>query len=207
MFVRAGAQTAISKLAIRFARLIPDRRGVAAVEFALIAPLLLSMYFVTVEVALGIEANRKVGRVGSMVADLITQNSEVTPSQLDAIMKIGESIMQPYNRSTPTIVMTAIEITPDPASRVEVAWSRKMGDNVNCEDAAAGTLTTVPPTLNIPGSFLIRVESCLKYKPLIIWSKEAKPALGLMAAFDNLDMKETYYLRPRISPTVKCETC
>ena len=50
-----------------------DRRGVAAVEFALIAPLLLSMYFVTMEVSQGIEANKKVGRVGSIVADLVTQ--------------------------------------------------------------------------------------------------------------------------------------
>jgi Flp pilus assembly protein TadG len=203
MSVRAGAQAAISKLAIRFARLVPDRRGVAAVEFALIAPLLLCMYFVTVEVALGIEANRKVGRVASMVADLITQNSEVTPDQLEAIMKIGESIMQPYNR-TPTIAVTAIVITD---SEPKVDWSGKLGDSNDCEAAAAGTPTTVPPTLNTPGTFLIRVDSCLKYKPLIIWSKEAKPALGLMAAFDELDMKETYYLRPRMSPTIKCATC
>jgi Flp pilus assembly protein TadG len=204
MSVRAGAQTAISRLAGGFARLIPDRRGVAAVEFALIAPLLLSMYFVTVEVALGIEANRKVGRVASMVADLITQNSEVTPAQLDAIMKIGESIMQPYSRSAPTIVVTAIEITD---SEVKVDWSGKLGDSVDCENAAVDTLTTVPPTLNKPGTFLIRVDSCLKYKPLITWSDDAKPALGLMAALDELEMKETYYLRPRMSPTIKCATC
>jgi Flp pilus assembly protein TadG len=203
MSVRAGAQTAISRLAIRFARLIPDRRGVAAVEFALIAPLLLSMYFVTVEVALGIEANRKVGRVGSMVADLITQNSEITPSQLEAIMKIGESIMQPYNRSAPKIVVTAIEIKTD--SEVTVAWSGKLENGVY--SAVTGSMATVPPALNQPGTFLVRVESELIYKPLITWSKEAKPTLGLMAAFDNIDMKETYYLRPRMSPTVKCETC
>ena len=203
MSVRAGAQTAISKLAIRFARLIPDRRGVAAVEFALVAPLLLCMYFVTVEVALGIEANRKVGRVASMVADLITQNSEVTPDQLEAIMKIGESIMQPYNRS-PTIAVTAIEITD---SEPKVYWSGKLGDSGDCEAAAAETPTTVPSTLNTPGTFLIRVESCLKYKPLIAWSDDAKPALGLMAAFDELDMKETYYLRPRISSTIECDDC
>jgi len=203
MSVRAGAQTAISRLAIRFARLIPDRRGVAAVEFALIAPLLLSMYFVTVEVALGIEANRKVGRVGSMVADLITQNSEITPSQLEAIMKIGESIMQPYNRSAPKIVVTAIEIDAD--SEVTVAWSGKLENGVY--SAVTGSMATVPPALNQPGTFLVRVESELIYKPLITWSKEAKPTLGLMAAFDNIDMKETYYLRPRMTPTVKCETC
>lgn len=207
MSVRAGAQTAVARLAAGFARLIPDRRGVAAVEFALIAPLLLSMYFVTMEVAQGIEANKKVGRVGSMVADLITQQSDVTPSQLQAIMKIGGSIMQPYNRSAPKIVVTAIDITPDPGSQVKVAWSGKLENGVYSRDAAAGTATTVPATLKLPGSFLIRVESYLDYKPLITWSTDAKSTLGLLAAFDNIDMKETYYLRPRTSPTVKCETC
>jgi Flp pilus assembly protein TadG len=48
----------ISKLLAGVCRLIPDRRGVAAVEFALVAPLLLCMYFVTMEVAQGIEANK-----------------------------------------------------------------------------------------------------------------------------------------------------
>jgi Flp pilus assembly protein TadG len=205
MSVRAGAQTAISRLAAGFARLIPDRRGVAAVEFALIAPLLLSMYFVTMEVAQGIEANKKVGRVGSMAADLITQQSEVTPSQLDAIMKIGGSIMQPYNRSTPKIVVTAISITA--ASEVKVEWSRKLENGAYSKGPATVPAAAVPPTLKIPGSFLIRVESYLDYKPLITWSPDAKSTLGLMAAFDNIDMKETYYLRPRMSPTIKCATC
>ena len=61
----------LSGLRRSVARLISDKRGVAAVEFAFIAPLLLCMYFVTMEVGQAIETNKKVGRVGSMVADLI----------------------------------------------------------------------------------------------------------------------------------------
>jgi Flp pilus assembly protein TadG len=204
MSVRAGAQTAIAKLAAGFAGLIPDRKGVAAVEFALVAPLLLSMYFVTMEVALGIEANRKVSRAGSMVADLITQQSEISPDQLKAIMKIGESILQPYNRSTPKIVVTAIDIT---AAEVKVAWSGKLEDGAYGEGPTSIPASEVPATLNIPGSFLIRVESYLGYEPLITWSPNAKSTLGLMAAFKDIPMKETYFLRPRMSPTIKCETC
>ncbi|MBE0692234.1 MAG: pilus assembly protein, partial [Aquamicrobium sp.] len=67
---------------------IADRRGVAAIEFAFIAPLLLMLYFVTMEVAQGIETNKKVSRVGSMVADLVTQQSrEISTSDLDPIMR------------------------------------------------------------------------------------------------------------------------
>jgi Flp pilus assembly protein TadG len=193
----------MSKLRAGVCRLIPDRRGVAAVEFALVAPLLLCMYFITMEVGLGIEASRKVSRAGSMVADLITQQSDVTPDQLKAIMKIGESILQPYNRSSPAITVTAINITA--TSQVQVAWSGTFKNGAFTK----GTVptATVPLALNLPGTFLVRVDSELIYKPLITWSHDAKPTLGLMAAFDKLEMKETYYLRPRISSTIECKLC
>jgi Flp pilus assembly protein TadG len=182
-----------------------DGRGTAAVEFALVAPLLLAMYFMTMELSQGIEANKKVARVGSMVADLITQNPTTNTTELQAVMKISESILQPYQRSKPEIIVTGIEVTPEPDSEVLIRWSRKM-------DAATppyvkDTVAAIPDALMIPGTFLVRVESKLNYKPVITWSAEAKPALGLAAAFDGLDMSETYYLRPRMSPKVTCDNC
>jgi len=188
-------------------RLVSERRGIAAVEFALLAPILFSMYFVTVEVAQGIESSKKVARIGSMVADLITQQQTMSTAELDAIMKIGGSIIQPYSRSQPSIVVTAIEITPDPNSKVQVAWSRKLVNGAYSRDAVAGTLTTVPTALNVKGSFLIKVDSYLAYKPMITWAAGAKQSLGLLSAFDGIDMQETYYLRPRVSSTIACSNC
>ncbi|WP_436124696.1 TadE/TadG family type IV pilus assembly protein [Aminobacter sp. LjRoot7] len=179
----------------------------AAVEFALIAPLLLSLYFVTMEVSQGIETNKKVSRVASMVADLITQQQTITSAEVDAVMRIGESILQPYSRSTGKIIITAIEITNEAAPKVLVVWSRKLVNGVTSIDAIKGTATNVPPTLKIKGTFLIRVESDLAYKPVITWAAESKPALGLAAAFDGIAMSEKYYLRPRMSQTVPCPDC
>lgn len=184
-----------------------DRRGVAAVEFAIIAPLLLSMYFVTMEVSQGIETNKKVGRVGSMVADLVTQQQEVTRADLDAIMQIGEATMQPYNRSRATIKITGIQITTDTTPQARVTWWRKLEDGAASGAAPTNETTTVPATLMVPGSFLVRVESSLAYRPVITWAAADKPALGLTAAFDGIPMAETYYLRPRMSPQVKCLNC
>jgi Flp pilus assembly protein TadG len=188
-------------------RLFHDRRGVAAVEFAFIAPLLLSMYFVTMEVSQAIETSKKVSRVGSMVADLIAQQQSITKSDVDAVMQIGEALLQPYNRSKPKIVITAIQITTDPTPKVQVFWSRKLVDGATSQDAAKGTTTTVPAALNVAGSFLIKVESDLAYKPVVTWAAADKPKLGLTAAFDSISMSETYYLRPRMSPQVTCSDC
>jgi Flp pilus assembly protein TadG len=207
MSLRAGALGRLTRTGAAIGRLIRDRRGVAAVEFAFIVPLLLSMYFVTMEVSQAIEANKKVSRVGSMVADLVTQQQTITKSELDAVLAIGESLLQPYNRSKATITITAIEITDEPSPKVKVFWSRKLSNGAFSVGAAQGSTTTVPAALNTKGSFLVRVVAELGYKPVVTWAAADKPALGLTAAFDNISMAETYYLRPRMSQQIACGDC
>ena len=207
MSQHAGAHGRLAKFRAGIARAATDRRGVAAIEFALVAPLLLCMYFVTMEVSQAIETNKKVSRVGSMVADLVTQQPATTKSELDAIMTIGQSLLTPYFRSKPKITITAIEITNEATPKVQVFWSRKLENDVTSAGLAKGTITTVPATLNTAGSFLVRVESHLEYKPVITWATSSKPVLGLTAAFDNLSMTETYYLRPRMSAQIDCPDC
>jgi len=197
----------VQHLAHWLRRLVSDRRGVAAVEFAFVAPLLLMIYLSALEVSLAIETSKKVSRVGSMVGDLIAQQPSMSKSELEGIVAIGQSILQPYNRSRPTITVTAITITNEPAPKVLVAWSQKMENGVVDAAAAAGTPTTVPEKLKIAGSFLVRVESRLGYKPIIAWSENQKEALGLAAAIGEMTMKETYHLRPRMSQTIPCSDC
>ncbi len=197
----------VARLRDGLSRLARDRRGVAAVEFAFIAPLLLCMYFVTMEVAQGIETNKKVSRVGSMVGDLVTQQQSTTKTEIDAIMAIGGALLEPYGRSNPEIVVTAIEITDEATPKVRVVWSRKLKDGAFGTGAAAGTTTTVPASLKIRNSFLIRTESKLKYEPVITWAAESKQPLGLASAFDGISMGETYYHRPRMSQSIPCTGC
>jgi Flp pilus assembly protein TadG len=205
MFLCAGAQ-----FIDRARQLFRDRSGVAALEFALIVPLLLCLYFVTMEVAQAIETNKKVGRVGSMVADLVAQMQDIPRSELEAIMRIGEATLQPYNRSKPTLTVTAIEVTDETTPKVQVVWSRNLIDGTFSAGPAKGTaVTDLPAALKVKGSFLIRAESSLAYEPVITWAASAstKEKLGLAAAFDSISMKETYYLRPRRSNTIPCSDC
>ncbi|MEO5756112.1 MAG: TadE/TadG family type IV pilus assembly protein [Mesorhizobium sp.] len=203
--VRAGAHlTGIFKKAARF---WADRRGVAAIEFAFIAPILLIMYFVTMEASQAIETSKKVSRVGSMVADLVTQQTSVVKADLDAIMKIGTSTLLPYNRSAPDITITAIQVTTDATPKVLVVWSRKVLSGTYGAGAVANSVTTVPATLKVAGTFLIRVESSLGYKPILTWSPGGQQQLGLTSAFNSLSMGETYYLRPRRGLTITCSDC
>lgn len=207
MFDLRSKESWLARFRSGLRRLVGDERGVAAIEFAFVAPVLLVLYFVTMEVGQAIETNKKVGRIGSMVADLVTQQQTMPRSELEAIMQIGGAIIQPYNRTLPRIVVTAIEITDEPTPKVKVVWSRKMVNGAFSVDAAPGTQTTVPERLKIAGTFLIRVQGGLDYRPVITWAADGKAAMGLTSAFDNIQMAETYYLRPRMSPTIDCTGC
>ncbi|TIR36304.1 MAG: pilus assembly protein [Mesorhizobium sp.] len=204
---RTGAHMRIAGICTKAIRFCCDRRGVAAVEFAFIVPVLLIMYFMTMEASQAIETSKKVSRIGSMVADLVTQQQTITAADLDAIMQIGNSTLQPYNRSTPEIIITAIQVTDETTPKVLVVWSRKMVGSAFSAATAKNSITTVAPTLEIKGTFLIRVESNLAYQPIITWSADSEKRLGLSSAFDSISMGETYYLRPRRSPTIPCSTC
>lgn len=201
MSLRAGAQFG------EWAKqLLRDRGGVAALEFALIVPLLLCLYLVTMEVAQAIDANKKVGRVGSLVADLVTQQQAMSKVEVNAIMGIGEATLQPYSRSQPTITVTAIQVAEDTTSKV--VWSRKLVDGVaQAGYAKDAPVIDLPTTLKIKGSFLIRVQSALEYEPVITWAASGKSTLGLTSAFDGISMEEVYYLRPRMSTTIPCDSC
>ena len=143
-----------------------------------------------------------------MVADLVTQQPTIVKADLDAIMKIGTSTIQPYNRSTPNITITAIQVTTDTPPKVLVVWSRKVDTGVYSAAAAAGTATTVPATLKVAGTFLIRVDSNLSYTPIIGWTTDTQQKLGLTKSLTTtIPMGETYYLRPRRSLTIPCGDC
>ncbi|KFB11330.1 TadE/TadG family type IV pilus assembly protein [Nitratireductor basaltis] len=195
---------AFRRLVSRFRR---ETAGVAAIEFAFIMPVMLALYFLTMEFSQAIDANKKVGRVASQVADLVTQSNSVTRNDLDAIMKIGESILQPYSRSNIEIEVIQIEITDEKTPKALVDWSRRMKDGNFGKGPNKGTRVEIPEALMVPGNFLIRAQSSLDYAPVITWSASGKKATGLVAAFDSINMSERYYLRPRMSTEVPCGDC
>ncbi|QPC86546.1 pilus assembly protein [Mesorhizobium sp. NBSH29] len=185
-----------------------DHRGVAAIEFAMVAPLLIGMCLVTWELALGVDTSRKVGRAGSTIGDLVAQENTMKKSELQGILTIGRSIIQPYNRSDPAVTITAITVSNDAAAKPTVAWAYKVsGSNSYSPGAAVGSPETLPEKLRTPGAFLIRVESNLSYKPAITFSSTTNDRAGLGGSRPSYEMKETYFMRPRISVNILCTDC
>lgn len=189
-----------------WSRLAGDRRGIAAVEFAIIVPLLLAMYFVTMEAGQGLETNKKLGRVSSTIADLITQEPSFTAAELNAVLQIGAAIIQPYNRSKPEIYVTGIQFNA--AATETVAWRRSLVNGTAGNVAAPANRTpAIPASLKVANTFLVRVIVLLDYDPVISWAG-AESKTGFSSPFTlDFPMSETYYLRARNGPTVTCTGC
>jgi Flp pilus assembly protein TadG len=204
----ARPQGVMSGLRSLFARLGRDRKGVAAIEFAFIAPVPLVTYFMTMEVSQGLEVSKKTGRIAIIVGDLVTQQQSLNKADLDSIMRIGEAVIQPYSRSTPSVYVTAIEITDENTPKARVAWSRKLvGGAASSYLPVDSIVTNVPAKLMIRNTFLIRAESKLEYTPVVVWSAGDSASFGMNSAFDKLDMSDRYFLRPRMSQKVTCNDC
>ncbi|MGH6763268.1 MAG: TadE/TadG family type IV pilus assembly protein [Phyllobacterium sp.] len=193
-------------LLARFGR---DQKGVAAVEFAIVVPILLLLFLGTVEVATGLETNKKVDRISSMVGDLIAQQSSVTESDISAIFDIGQSTLAPYKTDVARIIVTAIKIDDvegaNPPARVQ--WSLQKTGSSTSTPYVKNSLVDIPTSLRTKGAFLIKVETKLAYLPLIAWTINDTVTTHTGITGKGISMAETYYLRPRLVEIIPCSDC
>ena len=99
---------------LRAAGLLKDRSGIAATEFAMIVPMMLVMFFGTIEFSSAVAIDRKVTIMARTVADLTSQGATVNDTDLTNFFAASLAIMTPYDK-TPTNA-TVSELYIDPAS-------------------------------------------------------------------------------------------
>ena len=162
----------------RFAR---NRRGLAAVEFALILPIMLPMLYGMVELGNIYLLDRKITRAAMIGADLIAQTETVSTSDLTDVMDAIDQIIQPYDPSTRKVVMTQVYYDPDD-DRTEVDWSVAR----NTAADVAGTPYTLPNNLIESGQSVIVVKFDYTYTP------------KLAHFVGDLSISDTAYLKPRL---------
>src|SRR5215468_10096359 len=73
-------------LSQRLRALIRDQRGVSAVEFAMLLPLMITLYLGAVEISQGVGIDRKVTLTTRTVADLTSQVTTVTSTEVSNIL-------------------------------------------------------------------------------------------------------------------------
>lgn len=92
-------------------RLLRNQAGIAAVEFALIAPLMLLTYLGATDLTQALAIDRKLGQVASTVSDLVAQESTtITRQQVQDYFDAGLAIMRPFNFSRTQLQVVVVEV-------------------------------------------------------------------------------------------------
>lgn len=173
-----------------------DRSGVGAVEFALIAPVLIILYMGSLEISVAMSVNKKLARAASTVADLLTQDSTVDKNLLKSMVNVAQSVMTPFPADGVKMKITGISVNSSGVGKATWSWKED-----NTEPYAEGSTQTLPADLAIPNTFLVRTEMEFDHKLLLI-----VPDLP-NADVRTLHMKKTYHLRQRIGDNVECDDC
>lgn len=169
----------------RFGGLASDERGVSAVEFAMLLPLMLTLYLGAVEVSQGIGADRKVTLTARTVADLVSQVTSVSNNDMTNSLNAASSVMTPFSSTNLKVVVSSVKI--DAQGKATIDWS----DTLNGTARTKGSTVTLPSALTIPNSWLIWSEVEYNYKPVI----------GYVIT-GSMNLKDQIYMRPRMSDAV-----
>ena len=170
-----------------------DASGIAALEFALIVPVLLVLYMGASDAAMAVSLNRKLEGTASTVGDLVGQEQTVTKDQLKLILAIARALIQPFDSKKLSTVVTSVTIDANGISKVD--WSFASGGAVA---DAKGTAFKLPASFATHRSrSLVVTKTSYTYEPL--------GGYGFPMA---IPMGSSAYLTPRnTTAAIRCSDC
>lgn len=175
-----------ARIASRLWRFRSENRAVAAVEFAMLLPVLVSLYLGCVELSRGIAADRKVTLVAHTLADLSTQFTNIADSDMSNILNASAAIMAPYAVSNLQAVVSELSINAQ--GQALVVWS----DTLNGTARPVGQAVTIPSALAVPNTYLVLGETTYNYNPVFGYV-----ITGTLTLTDHI------YMQPRQSVCVQ----
>lgn len=162
-----------------------NEKGISAVEFALIAPLMVLIYFGCIELSLLMRADRRVTTTASSLGDLTARLVTVSDADMQELYNAAVVLMSPYPASETRMRITSVVDTGDGETRVD--WS----DGFNMTPYSEDALITIPEGLVAsPGSVII-AEVEFEYDSSVGFVLDASQTLA-----------DTFYLRPRRVTTI-----
>jgi Flp pilus assembly protein TadG len=175
----------LAAIARPISRLRRDCRGVSAVEFAILVPVMLTLFLGSVEATQGIAADRKIEVTAHTLADLATQYTDITDLDMANILAAGSAILAPY----PTVGLQEVvsEIAVNDQGVGTVIWSDTLGGVA----LTVGTTVSIPTALAVPNSYLVLAQVQYSYNP----------TYGYVMT-GSISLSDQSFMRPRESTSI-----
>jgi Flp pilus assembly protein TadG len=166
--MRQRVMTATSSMPRKIRRFGRDRRGVSAVEFAFIAPVMIGLYLGCVEISDGVAVDRKVSLVAGALANLTAScgssnansgscaNNILSATEMNNILAASSAIIAPYNAANLTMTVSCLSV--DANKNVTMKWST--------ETLQSGSVTIPAALAAAPGTLIYSTVS-YAYTPIV----------------------------------------
>jgi Flp pilus assembly protein TadG len=172
----------ITKGLARFNR---DERGVAAVEIALLLPLMVSLYLGVVQLSQAVAARSNVTLTARTISDLVSRVSTINDADMTNALNASAAVMAPFPVGKLKVTVSSVNI--DANGKATISWS----DTLNGSARAVGSVVTLPTALNVASTSLIWAEVQYAYTP----------AIGYVIT-GTLALKDQMFMGPRVSNSV-----
>lgn len=174
----------------RISGLWRDRSGAAAVEAALMLPVLLTLFIGCTEVTFKIWSTQKAEKLAVTLADVVAQGQTVSEEDLEYMVKASDNIMEPFDFGTDGVIIISSVYVAQEETDAKVNWQCTMlgSFTVSSKIGPWGAVAELPDDLTLAErDNVIVAEVFYKYKPI---------APGLM--FDEGVIYRRAFFKPRL---------
>lgn len=176
----------------RFIKVFFDNTaGTAGIEFAVMIPMILTMFMGVVEISNYIMVNDRTEKVAHSIADYVAQEETITTAQLNTIMDSAAEIMSPFEfGDRGHVIITSVH--RNAGEEPKVAWQYEGGGtlhNMESKFGSTGNLSPLPSgfTLNERDTVIIAE---VYYQPRALVTEMFSPS--------NETMYKYAFYKPRL---------
>ncbi len=168
-----------------------DQRGISAVEFALVLPVMVLIYLGGFQLTQALSVNRLVALTASTVTNVVSQYTTISASQqMPDILNASVQVLSPWSSSNATVVVSGITISSGGVATV--AWSQSLPSGAA---RTVGSVVTLPAALDTPGGFVVFGETTYAYTPMLDYIH-----------MGTINLYSFDYMLPRASTTINMTT-
>jgi Flp pilus assembly protein TadG len=168
---------------------LKDRRGAAAIEFAFIVPIAMTLFTAALTYSDAIYISRKVTLTAHTVTDLVTQYPTLTLAQITTIIGASSAVIAPY--SSTNLVVVVSEVQTNAAGAATITWSNASS---NGTARTVGAPVALPLTISTPNATYIWGEAYYTYTPTIGYM--------VMRMIGSLTLSDQTFMAPRVSANI-----